>query len=84
MNNDINRLLKIVSNNKKFIIIILMIFIAIGYIYSFNYKTPMYKSTATFVLVQNSEDSESITQKDITINQNLISTYSNIAKAIKC
>lgn len=83
MNNDINRLLKIVSNNKKFIIIILMIFIAIGYIYSFNYKTPMYKSTATFVLVQNSEDSESITQKDITINQNLISTYSNIAKSNK-
>jgi len=83
MNNDINRLLKIISNNKKFIIIILMIFIAIGYIYSFNYKTPMYKSTATFVLVQNSEDSESITQKDITINQNLISTYSNIAKSNK-
>lgn len=83
MNNDINRLLKIVSNNKKFIILILIIFIAIGYIYSFNYKTPMYKSTATFVLVQNSEDSESITQKDITINQNLISTYSNIAKSNK-
>ena len=83
MNNDINRLLKVVSNNIKLIILILMMFIAIGYIYSFNYKTPMYKSTATFVLAQNSENSESITQKDITVNQNLTSTYSNIAKSNK-
>ena len=81
MNNDVNRLLKIIVNYKKIIILILVISIAIGCIYSFNYKTPIYKSTASFVLVQNSNETESITQKDINLNQSLISTYSNIAKS---
>lgn len=83
MNNEINRLLKVITNSKKSIFLILIIFIAIGYMYSFYYKTPMYKSTATFVLVQNTGDDKSITQKDLAVNQNLISTYSNIAKSNK-
>lgn len=83
MNNNINRLIKVIYNSKKFIVLILIIFIAIGCTYSFSYKTPMYKSTATFVLVQNLNNSESISQKDLTINQNLISTYSKIAKSNK-
>ena len=86
-NFDINRFSKIFGNNKLYISFILLLCLAIGYFYSFYYVTPMYKSSATAVLIQNenleqeiTEDS-SITQNDITLNKNLLSTYTKIAKS---
>lgn len=84
-NFDIHRFLKILSNSKIYIIGILLLFLTMGYFYSFYYVTPLYKSSATVVLVQNdtsmtSQDT-SITQSDITLNQNLLSTYTKIAKS---
>lgn len=66
-NFDISRFLKVLTNNKLYICLILLLFITLGYFYSFYYVTPMYKSSATVVLVQNdnieaTDDTSSITR----------------------
>ena len=79
-NFDINRFLKISWNSKLYIIFILLLSLAIGYFYSYYYITPMYQSFATVVLVQNENLEQdtptysSITQTDINLNKNLLST----------
>ena len=83
-NFDINRFSKVFWNSKLYIIFILLLSLAIGYFYSYYYVTPMYQSFATVVLVQNEnleQDSSTITQTDINLNKNLLSTYTNIAKS---
>lgn len=87
-NFDISRFFKVLANSKFYICLILLLFIAMGYFYTFYYVTPMYKSSATVVLVQNdgvelNQEISSITQSDITLNQNLLSTYTKIAKSNK-
>lgn len=83
-NFDISRFSKIFWNSKLYITFILLLSLAIGYFYSYYYVTPMYQSFATVVLVQNEnleQDSSSITQTDINLNKNLLSTYTKIAKS---
>lgn len=85
---DINRFFKVLSSSKLYIVLIIAIFVLIGYFYSYYYITPMYRSSATVVLVQNGNsealvNNDSITQNDITLNQNLLSTYTKIAKSNK-
>ena len=87
-NFDINRFFKILCNCKLYICFVLILFIVMGYFYSFYYVTPLYNSSATVVLVQNenlgNENNDfSITQADIALNQNLLSTYTKIAKSTK-
>lgn len=65
-NFDISRFLKVLTNNKLYICLILLLFIAVGYIYSFYYVTPMYKSSATVVLVQNDNLETADTTSSIT------------------
>lgn len=65
---DLNRFFKVLLNSKLYIAFILLLFLTIGYFYSFYYVTPMYKSSATVVLVQNDSleaetSSDSITRK---------------------
>lgn len=71
---------------KIFLIIIITILgLALGFIYSKLLVTPMYKSSTTLVLAKSisssSSTSDSITQNDITLNQKLISTYGEIVKS---
>lgn len=70
---------------KKFIIqTIVIAFIAVGatIYYDLNIKTPMYKSSATVVLAQpTSESTSQSTLNDITVNQKLVTTYSEIVKS---
>ncbi len=86
-NLDIRRFLKILLNTKLCATLIIILFIGIGYFYSFYYVKPMYKSSATVVLVQNdisvSSKGNTITQTDIALNQNLLSTYTKIVKSNK-
>jgi capsular exopolysaccharide synthesis family protein len=88
-NFDINRLLKIFLNNKIYIAFILLLCFSIGYFYSYYYVTPMYQASATVVLVQNENTEQevsadsSITQNDINLNKNLLSTYIKIATSDK-
>lgn len=53
----------------------------IGNIYAVFFRTPMYKSSTTIVLV--SENKENYSQSDLLLNKNLVSTYSEIIKSRK-
>lgn len=61
------------------IIVITTNFTTGGLIYSIYFQTPMYRSETTLVLTHVSdEDNEAISQTDITLNRNLVSTYREI------
>ena len=79
---DIKRIFDIIFSKKIFIILIIILSITLGYVYSYYYKQPEYKSSVTILLVadENKADKE-LTQTDLNINTSLISTYSSIAKS---
>ncbi len=70
---------------KKYIVIIMIVSLVLlleAIVYNKTVKTPMYTTYTTVVLTQSSDASNStITQNDITINQKLVSTYSEIIKS---
>ena len=80
-NIEFKRMLDILNNKKRIIDLILILFIALGYLYSYYYVVPEYKSTSTLLLIPN--DDETVTSSDLTLNSGLISTYGNIAKNSK-
>lgn len=67
----------------KFIIV--LVFIIVGfvgsYIYTFYMQVPIYRSQTSLVLTKNDTGSSTITQNDINLNKNLISTYREIIKS---
>src|SRR5574344_1167995 len=66
--------------SKIYIIFIVTIFVLIvGNIYTIFIRKPMYKSTTTLVLVSETSTEQSITQSDVTLNNNLVATYNQIA-----
>lgn len=84
---DLKQLLKIFWNKRLHIIAIVILFLIIGSIYSFAFVKPKYQAYTTLVLVQtNLSDkktdslSQGITQSDLTLNQKLVSTYSELVK----
>lgn len=81
---DLKELFNIFWNQKMQIILIILIFIVIGIVYTIGFTTPLYSSSTTLVLAKSSEDTSktnAITTSDITINQKLVSTYSEIVKS---
>ena len=69
-------------SKKLYIILITLIAVIIGVLYSTFFKTPMYKSYTTMLLTKEN-DSTSITSNDITLNKNLVDTYSEIIRSRK-
>lgn len=70
--------------NKKFLIFIIIIaFTIIGIVYTKKVVKPEYKAVTTLVLVSNNSNtsSETITQAEITLNQKLVSTYTELVKS---
>lgn len=57
--------------------------VALGCVYSSFLKTPMYKSTATVLLVSDdgTTGNAGTTQSDIQLNKSLVSTYSELVKS---
>ena len=87
---DLRELFMIFWNKKIEIIVITIFFAIIGGIYSFLFTTPKYKSSTTLVLATLNDtnigktqqtSSEAITQTDLTLNSNLVSTYSELIKS---
>ena len=70
---------------KKFIlqaIIIAALAVGVTIYYDTQIKTPMYKANATVVLAQSTnENTSQTTLNDITVNQKLVTTYSEIVKS---
>ena len=62
------------------IAVIILAILIIGSVYSLFIKTPLYKSTSTLVLVsdEGTSTSNSYTTQDVTLNNQLVSTYSKI------
>ena len=80
---DLKELLMLFWNKKIKILLIVAIFILIGAIYTIGFVTPMYTSSTTLVLAtsNNSASPNTITTTDITLNSNLVSTYSELVKS---
>ena len=87
---DLRELFNIFWNKRIQIIIITLVFAILGGIYTFIFTTPKYKSSTTLVLATLSDTnlgktqkngSEAITQTDLTLNSNLVSTYSELIKS---
>lgn len=84
---DLKQLVNIFLNKRLQIISIVLIFLIIGIIYTFMFITPKYKSYTSLVLAksdnvsEDANDTSTITQTDITLNQKLVSTYSELIKS---
>ena len=86
---DLKELFNLFWNKKLQIILIVLIFIVLGVIYTVGFTTPMYTSSTTLLLAGTekqegqAQTTNSITATDITINSNLVSTYSELVKKSK-
>ena len=86
---DLKELFNIFWSKRIHIALITAIFLVIGVIYSFVFVEPVYQATTTIVLAQSSKGTQageittdsSITTNDLTINQKLVSTYSELIKS---
>ena len=83
---DLKQLFEMFWNKKAQIILIILIFMVIGVIYSVGFVTPMYSSSTTLVLAGTASSTEeqstnTITTADLTINSKLVATYSELVKS---
>ena len=80
---DLKELFNMFWTRKVHIILITLIFMVVGIIYSYVFVSPVYMSYTTLVLATSEDNSkgDTITTSDITINNNLVSTYSEIIKS---
>lgn len=80
-------ILEVIKFFKKKIIIIAIAalsFLLIGIIYTAYFQTPKYKSQTTLLLLKANESiNNTYTQSDVLMNQNLVTTYSEIIKSKK-
>ena len=65
------------------IIFITVIFAFGGIIYGAFIKAPLYQSSTTIILISETSNNQSLTNSDVQLNQNLVSTYSEIVKSRK-
>lgn len=78
---DLRELFNIFWSKKIWIIFITILFALIGVFYTNYMTTPDYKATSTLVLTKNNKDNSStITQSEVTLNQQLVATYTELIK----
>lgn len=78
---DLRELLHEFWTKKYIIIIVILASIVLGVGYSYFFTEPQYKSKATIILTKNnSDDNTTITQTDVTLNQQLVNTYTELIK----
>ena len=87
---DLRELFNMFWSKKIEIVIITLIFVIIGGVYSYMFTTPKYKSSTTLVLATaidtkvgktTATNDDAITQTELTLNSNLVSTYSELVKS---
>lgn len=81
---DLKQLLKIFANRKIYMILITVIFLLMGIVYTLTMVKPRYKASTKLILAKTESTSENdnkgITGTELTLNQKLISTYTEIVK----
>lgn len=81
---DLKEFVMLFWDRKVSIILITIIFMLIGIIYSVGFVTPKYTSSTTLLLVTSesaNSKTNTITTSDITLNSKLVSTYSELVKS---
>ena len=87
---DLKELFSMFWSKKAQIFLITLIFVALGGAYSYFYVEPDYDAVTTVILAQSAnkttttttgESKETITTNDLTLNQKLVSTYSELIKS---
>ena len=75
---DLKELFNIFWNRKLYIILIILVFVVIGLVYTTKYTKPLYSSSTTLVLVSTSNNNttgnNTVTAGDITLNSRLEAT----------
>lgn len=82
---DLKELFSLFWNKKIEIILITLVAMIAGVVYSYFFITPTYTAKTSLILAQSSDTisqtgSSAITSTDLTINSKLVSTYSDIVK----
>ena len=82
---DLKELMLVFWEKKTTIILLIAIFMVIGFIYSSFLVVPKYSSSTTLVLAQSAskDETSAITTNDITLNSKLISTYTELIESSK-
>lgn len=80
---DLKELLNFVKNKIGLLIVITVGISLVGVIYGLFIQKPLYQSYTTVILGGNDSVNSTITQSDITLAKNLVSTYSEIVKSRK-
>lgn len=86
---DLKELIDMFLRKKILIILVIIVFAALGAIYTLKFITPKYQSTTNLILVQIRTDlaasadpnSNSITTTDVTLNSKLVQDYMEIIKS---
>lgn len=90
---DIKELIEVILQKKWIVIFITLLCMILGYLYNSYYTEPLYKSSTTLLLAKttpetnttttpnNMIENQAITQTDVSLNQKLVSTYSELAKS---
>ncbi len=78
---DLKELFDMFWSRKIIIFLIILIFIGIGTVYTKFMIKPDYKSVATLVLTKKSADDKTITQTELTLNQKLVATYTQLVRS---
>lgn len=79
---DLKNVIHMFFEKKIGILIILLVCVAMGYIYTTYFVNPMYTATSTAILTSNTETEDgqsAVTQSEVTLNNSLLSTYRGIA-----
>lgn len=80
---DLKEMFNMFWTRKVQMILIVLILVVIGGLYSYLYVSPKYKAYTTLLLATSTEDKEdaAVTTTDISLNNNLVSTYSVLIKS---
>lgn len=81
---DLKELFEMFWSRRLYVLLVVLVFFLIGCIYSYIFVEPDYKSETSLLLVKqgSTTDSESsVTTTDLTLNQKLVSTYSELIKS---
>lgn len=81
---DLKELLSLFWSKKTQIILIILIFMLLGVIYTIGFVTPKYTSSTTVLLAtsgSSADKTNTITTTDVTLNSKLVSTYSALVQS---
>ena len=83
---DLKEIFNIFWSKKIAILLVVILFMVIGSVYTYGFTVPKYKAYTTLVLTGSNDNTsvasmERITQTDISLNNSLVATYSELVRS---